>query len=186
LLNILEVELGVLFLPLQEPSGNNFSPAGDKGFDLLLLLLAEWFLLHCSFPLALTSMAHFVLLLSFYGKSLARANRVLASGMGEQTLSVRINKPLAYARELLAAHRGTYRKFWAWSEAAVNIALFRGRLWTRFGWQVHPSPAKPKKPGECVGRDPNTRSLANFPCQANAADMLRLAACEVVERGLML
>src|SRR5207253_69834 len=56
-------------------------------------------------------------------------------GMGEQTLAMRINKPVVYARELLRAHRSTYRKFWEWSEAAVNLALFRGRLWTRFGWQ---------------------------------------------------
>jgi hypothetical protein len=48
-------------------------------------------------------------------------------GMGEQTLALRINRPVAYARDLLRAHRCTYRKFWEWSDAAVNLALFRGR-----------------------------------------------------------
>ncbi len=95
-------------------------------------------------------------------------------GMGEQTLAVRINKPVAYARDLLRAHRTTYRRFWEWSDAAVNLALFRGRLWTRFGWQTH------------TKNDPNPRSLANFPCQGNAADMLRLAAGFIVERGIQL
>src|SRR5260370_27821969 len=57
-------------------------------------------------------------------------------GMGERALAVRINKPVAYARDLLRAHRATYRKFWEWSAAAVNLPLFRGRLWTRFGWQT--------------------------------------------------
>src|SRR5262249_30771040 len=58
-------------------------------------------------------------------------------GMGPQTLATRINKPVVYARDLLQAHRNSYRKFWQWSDAAVNVALFRGRLWTRFGWQTH-------------------------------------------------
>jgi hypothetical protein len=95
-------------------------------------------------------------------------------GMGERALAVRINRPVAHARELLRAHRAAYPKFWKWSDAAVNLALFRGRLWTRFGWQTH------------TGADPNPRSLANFPCQGNAADMLRLAACSICDAGLML
>ena len=32
-----------------------------------------------------------------------------------------------------------------------------------------------------MGRFPNPRSLANFPCQANGAEMLRLACCMLVE-----
>src|SRR5207249_891169 len=55
-------------------------------------------------------------------------------GMGEQTLAGRIGKPVAYARDLLHAHRSTFRRFWEWVDAAVNLALFRGRLWTRYGW----------------------------------------------------
>jgi hypothetical protein len=62
-------------------------------------------------------------------------------GMGERTLAVRINKPTAYARDLLQAHRRTYRRFWEWSKAAVNVALFHDRLWTRFGWQTGPTTA---------------------------------------------
>ncbi|HEX3152330.1 MAG TPA: DNA polymerase [Gemmataceae bacterium] len=95
-------------------------------------------------------------------------------GMGEQSLAVRFNKPVVYARDLLRLHRQTYRKFWEWSDAAVNLALFTGRLWTRFGWQVW------------TKADPNPRSLANFPCQANGAEMLRLAAVNVVNSGTML
>src|SRR5262249_34287644 len=101
-------------------------------------------------------------------------------GMGEQALAARINRPVVYARDLLRAHRRTYRRFWEWSDAAVNHALFRGRLWTRFGWQTFAGP------GRLADRnsDPNTRSLANFPCQANAADMLRFAAGFVCDAGV--
>jgi hypothetical protein len=104
-------------------------------------------------------------------------------GMGEQTLAVRINKPVVYARDLLQAHRLTYRKFWEWSDAAVNLALFRGRLWTRFGWQTW---TRHRRPTDKDSGDPNVRSLSNFPCQGNAADMLRFAAGFICDAGVML
>jgi hypothetical protein len=107
-------------------------------------------------------------------------------GMGEQALAVRIGKPVAYARELLRAHRLTYPKFWEWSDAAVNVALFHGRLWTRFGWQTRVRPAKRRRLSDEEPTDPNTRSLANFPCQGNGADMLRLAAGFICDAGVML
>jgi DNA polymerase-1 len=103
-------------------------------------------------------------------------------GMGERSLAVRINKPVVYARDLLRAHRTTYRKFWEWSDAAVNHALFRRRLWTRYGWQTWAGPGRSANRNS----DPNVRSLSNFPCQANAADMLRLAAGIICDGGLML
>jgi DNA polymerase I-like protein with 3'-5' exonuclease and polymerase domains len=104
-------------------------------------------------------------------------------GMGEQTLAVRINKPVVYARDLLRAHRMTYRKFWEWSDAAVSQALFRGRLWTRFGWQTW---TRYRKPTDRESGDPNIRSLSNFPCQGNAADMLRFAAGYMCDADIML
>jgi DNA polymerase-1 len=104
-------------------------------------------------------------------------------GMGEQALALRINKPVVYARDLLRAHRQTYRKFWEWSDGAVNLALFRGRLWTRFGWQTQ---TRYRKPTDKDNGDPNIRSLSNFPCQGNAADMLRFAASFICEDGVQL
>jgi hypothetical protein len=104
-------------------------------------------------------------------------------GMGEKSLAVRINKPIVYARDLLNAHRATYRRFWEWSDAAVNVALFHGRLWTRFGWQTW---TRYRKPTDSDSGDPNVRSLSNFPCQGNAADMLRLAAGFICDVGVML
>jgi len=62
-----------------------------------------------------------------------------------------------------------YPRFWRWSEAAVNHAMLRGWLQTVFGWRVQ------------VGPRANPRSLANFPMQANGAEMLRLACCQATE-----
>jgi DNA polymerase I len=93
-------------------------------------------------------------------------------GMGEQSLAHSLGEPPIVARELLKLHRRTYPAFWRWSEAAVNHAMLLGWLQTVFGWRVH------------VGPKPNPRSLANFPCQANGAEMLRLACCLATERGI--
>src|SRR5215467_13136899 len=92
--------------------------------------------------------------------------------MGEEGLALRIGGPPIVATNLLAAHRQVYRRFWQWSDAAVNQAVLTGKLSTVFGWTIH------------VGADFNPRSLRNFPCQANGAEMLRLACCLATERGI--
>jgi hypothetical protein len=93
-------------------------------------------------------------------------------GMGADSLAQRIGKPRAYARELLRLHRQTYPRFWAWSDGAECHAMLLNRLHTVFGWMIH------------VGPGANPRSLRNFPCQANGAEMLRLACCLMAERGI--
>jgi DNA polymerase-1 len=93
-------------------------------------------------------------------------------GMGEASLAARINQPVARARQLLALHRHTYRKFWKWSDSAVDEAVLGGRLWAGFGWQIHTS------------EELNDRSLRNFPMQANGAEMLRIACILLTEGGI--
>jgi DNA polymerase family A len=93
-------------------------------------------------------------------------------GQGEFGLAQRIGQPLIVARDLLRAHRRTYHKFWAWSDAAVDHALLRGATHTIFGWQLR------------LGENPNVRSLRNFVVQGNAAEMMRIAAALATERGL--
>jgi DNA polymerase I len=93
-------------------------------------------------------------------------------GQGETGLAQRIGRPRSYARDLLRCHHETYRTSWRWSDAMVDRAMLTGSLHTVFGWYVH------------VGENPNPRSLRNFPMQANAAEMMRLAACLATERGI--
>jgi DNA polymerase I-like protein with 3'-5' exonuclease and polymerase domains len=92
--------------------------------------------------------------------------------MGEHSLARKTNQPMAVARELLRVHKQLYPRFWRWSEAVVDYAMLHRRLWTTFGWNIH------------VGPEPNPRFLSNFPMQANGAEMLRLACCLAIERGL--
>ena len=92
--------------------------------------------------------------------------------MGEYTLAGRLDQALIVARTLLHLHRETYRKFWKFAEAAVDVAMLGMVLKTVFGWQV------------VAGNEPNPRSLMNFPMQGNGAEMLRLACCLGTERGI--
>jgi len=50
--------------------------------------------------------------------------------------------------------------------------MLTGSLHTVLGWHVH------------VGENANPRSLRNFVCQANGAELMRLAACLATERGI--
>jgi hypothetical protein len=93
-------------------------------------------------------------------------------GMEAQSLALRIAQPPIVARDLLRAHRETYRQFWAWSDAAVDQAMLLGVIHTVFGWPIR------------VNGRTNSRSLRNFPMQANGAEMLRIACCLAIERGI--
>jgi DNA polymerase family A len=95
-------------------------------------------------------------------------------GMGAESLAARIGQPPIVARDLLRMHRETYSRFWNWSDASLDHAMLHGSLHTVFGWRVH------------VGEISNPRSLRNFPMQANGAEMLRLACCLGVERGIQI
>jgi DNA polymerase I len=85
--------------------------------------------------------------------------------MEAESLARRIGKPTAYGRQLLRLHRETYPGFWRWSDGAESHAMILNRFHTEFGWTAR------------VGSNANPRSLRNFPCQANGAEMMRLACC---------
>jgi len=93
-------------------------------------------------------------------------------GQGPKGLSQRLGVSEAAARELLMMHRQTYPRYWQWSDAIQDRAMLHGGLHTVFGWKVH------------TGPDANPRSLRNFGMQANGAEMLRLACCQVTKGGI--
>ncbi len=90
-------------------------------------------------------------------------------GMGKESLAKRINDCPAKARELIEAHKNTYKTFWSWVEGIENCAMQLDQLWTVFGWTFH------------VQGEVNPRMLKNFPVQANGAEMLRIA-CIMAEK----
>jgi hypothetical protein len=94
-------------------------------------------------------------------------------GMGAESLALRINQPVARARQLLELHRRIYRQFWKWSDSVVDEAVLGGRLWTTYGWQIY------------TGSEQNECSLRNFPMQANGAEMLRIACIFLTEADIL-
>ncbi len=93
-------------------------------------------------------------------------------GMGPRALGDRLGRPTAKGREMIELHRASYPRFWAWSEETEQVAMLSGRIQSVFGWTLR------------VGDDANPRSIRNFPCQANGAEMLRLACSLATERGV--
>jgi len=95
-------------------------------------------------------------------------------GMGKDALAVSAGVGLPVAADLLRLHRESYPVFWRWRAAAVDHAMLTGQIHATFGWRLH------------VGADTNPRTIANFPMQANGAEMLRIAACMADEAGVAL
>jgi len=97
-------------------------------------------------------------------------------GMGQDSLALRLGQPVSKARELLRLHQEVYKKFWSWSDAALNFYLSEGHIKTPYGWTLH----LPRLSYNKV----NPRSVRNFPIQATGAELLRLACCYCVENGI--
>jgi DNA polymerase I len=93
-------------------------------------------------------------------------------GMGAETLGEYVGVSTTRARELLRSHHETFPQFWRWSDAVYNAGIATRELQTVFGWRMRVRP------------DAKSRTLLNFPMQANGSEMLRLACCFAVDRGL--
>jgi DNA polymerase I len=95
-------------------------------------------------------------------------------GAGPASWQPRTGKPEIVARQFLQHYREAYPVFWEWSENVQNHAVLYGWQQTVFGWTK-------SLPWE---EDCNPRSLKNFPAQSNGAEILRLAVCLGIERGI--
>jgi DNA polymerase I-like protein with 3'-5' exonuclease and polymerase domains len=95
-------------------------------------------------------------------------------GMGAEALALRLGTSVWRAEELLQLHHRAYPTYWQWPQSVQDFAMLHARLHTAFGWQV------------VVGANPNTRSLRNFPAQANGAEILRLSCIMAHRAGIQI
>jgi DNA polymerase I-like protein with 3'-5' exonuclease and polymerase domains len=95
-------------------------------------------------------------------------------GMGVKTLACRLGCSEVQARAILDTHRKTFPNFWAWQDAALSYAMLNGVIFTTFDWRLH------------VTRSTKPQTIRNFPCQANGAEILRLACNATLDRGIKL
>lgn len=79
------------------------------------------------------------------------------------------------ARDLLQKHRDTYRKFWKWADANKDRGLLGLPLETCFGWRIQATEGVVK-----------ANTFLNWPMQAHGAEMMRIACCLAVDRGIKL
>ena len=98
-------------------------------------------------------------------------------GMTEKSLAVRIGRTESQAAQLIEAHRRAYPKFWHWKDRILTHVQLLRSYSTSSGWRVMHN-------GKLT--EHHRRSLVNFPVQATAADMFRLACCLGVEAGIQL
>jgi DNA polymerase I len=83
------------------------------------------------------------------------------------------------AAKILRAHKRLYHRFWAWSNAAVDMVSVRGVVRTCFDWRLHRVYCEDR-----VAMNKQWRSVQNFPTQAHGAEMLRLACIYAADEGL--
>jgi len=110
-------------------------------------------------------------------------------GRGEWGLARTLDVQPVEARVLIEKSHEAFRQFWDWSDARVRYALLNRHTSTVLGWDLHLAPdvvveGKGRMQNKTVIETVNVRSLQNFPLQANAAEMTRLAATLAMERGI--
>jgi hypothetical protein len=93
-------------------------------------------------------------------------------------LARRVGITESEAEGLLARHRRLYPRFWEWTRYNSDLAMMGYALTTRNGWTLE----------YAVGSfaDASPRTAMNFPVQANAAEIMRLAGIWGVEAGIKL
>jgi DNA polymerase-1 len=95
-------------------------------------------------------------------------------GQGPYGLAIQLNISPIVAKDLQRTFWRRYPTCAAWREGYVWTATARGYVETVFGWRARVSPGF------------NSRSIQNFPCQANSAEMLRLACDLGTEAGVLI
>jgi DNA polymerase I len=103
-------------------------------------------------------------------------------GMGERSLAVRANISETAARNLLQLHRGIFSDYWKWVESFADVGQLDGEVETVCGWKLNTrSMFTLTTDGKDVGK---YRTLQNFPCQGNGAEILRTAVCLCMENDI--
>jgi hypothetical protein len=94
-------------------------------------------------------------------------------GMGVPSLAKSLNRHPLIASGLIERHKKRHPPFWQWRMDCALTAMLDREMTTVFGWPLR------------ISTSPNQRTLYNFGCQANGAEMLRLGAMGLCEAGII-
>lgn len=103
-------------------------------------------------------------------------------GMTEHGMALALGISRVEARELLQAHRATYRTFWRWSEDKVDAASLVGHISTLYGWRMHIGDLGRARPGSQQWMTSET-TLQNWTMQATGGEVLRVACVALTDAG---
>ena len=98
----------------------------------------------------------------------------LQYGLGARSLAVRIGRPVAEARGLIATHKRVFWKFWQWSDAVLAHVHAHRQLLTKWGWPIQ------------TGARYNALTFRNYSMQSHGADLMRLVCSMLTEAGISL
>jgi hypothetical protein len=101
-------------------------------------------------------------------------NLGLQYGQGVAGIAQRLKISEAKAGALKFAHQRSFPSFWSFIDRTLAAADLSGRILTPLAWGMEISPTTRKT------------TLFNFPMQATGADLMRLVAIRLVERGVRL
>lgn len=99
-------------------------------------------------------------------------------GQGAKSLADQIGRALEEAQAFLHWNYAEFSVFRAWRERVINHFALNGVLSTVFGWRLHKNSYLP------LEEQDKERTIANFPAQANGAEMMRLSAIWATEAEL--
>jgi hypothetical protein len=94
-------------------------------------------------------------------------------GMGVKNLARGLQRHPLIASAIILMHQQRYPDYWRWRAEELEIAMLTRRIESSYSWPLR------------ISTSPNQRSLYNFPCQSDGAEMLRLAAVQLCEAGLV-
>ena len=94
-------------------------------------------------------------------------------GMRSYGLSNALGISLYSAEKLVRSHKDNFPQYWDYIKSLINYSRAVGYIETCFGWRMVVNP-----------EDVSETALQNFPCQANGAEMLRVACIMANEAGL--
>lgn len=93
-------------------------------------------------------------------------------GMRGPALATMLRVSGSEALELKARHRAAYPRYWSWTRGVSREGKVDGVVETVFGWRLN------------VRGYTRQATVRNFPLQANGAEILRLACCMLIDRGI--
>ena len=94
-------------------------------------------------------------------------------GAQAETLAGRLGISVFEAHEMIQQHRQLFAVYWRWADDWLAHALDTGVMWTPLGWQCRTGIT-----------EFNERSIQNFPVQATAAEIFRIAVIWATRHGL--